>query len=120
MGGVKTFVLQNLDVAKNWFAGKLQPMLDNAEIEKGSVQLIEVDGRKIGAYRDDEGTLHMVDTTCTHLGCELQWNEAERTWDCPCHGSRFTYDGNIVEGPAINPLHHESQEPNQIETKIFK
>lgn len=120
MDGLKTFVIQNLDVAKNWFAGKLQPMLENTEIETGSVKLIEVDGKKIGAYRDDQGTLHMVDTTCTHLGCELQWNAAERTWDCPCHGSRFSYDGNIVEGPAINCLHHEQQEPNQIETKIFK
>ncbi|MFA5524063.1 MAG: (2Fe-2S)-binding protein [Tissierellales bacterium] len=63
-----------------------------------------IEGKRAGAYKDEEGNLHLVNTTCTHMGCELNWNSAERTWDCPCHGSRFSYDGTIVEGPATKPL----------------
>lgn len=60
-------------------------------------------GRK-GVYRDDDGGLHAVSVRCTHLGCLLRFNGAERSWDCPCHGSRFDVDGAVLEGPAVRPL----------------
>ncbi len=60
--------------------------------------------KKIGAYRDDDGVLHTVSTLCTHLGCSVVWNGAERSWDCPCHGSRFHWDGTVLEGPAVRDL----------------
>jgi glycine/D-amino acid oxidase-like deaminating enzyme/nitrite reductase/ring-hydroxylating ferredoxin subunit len=60
-------------------------------------------GRK-GVYRDDNGVLHAVSLRCTHLGCLLRFNSAERSWDCPCHGSRFAVDGSVLEGPAVHPL----------------
>ncbi|MDT4925257.1 MAG: hypothetical protein QOG01_2970 [Pseudonocardiales bacterium] len=60
-------------------------------------------GRK-GVFRDDDGTLHAVSVRCTHLGCLLRFNSAERSWDCPCHGSRFDVDGGVLEGPAVHPL----------------
>jgi glycine/D-amino acid oxidase-like deaminating enzyme/nitrite reductase/ring-hydroxylating ferredoxin subunit len=60
-------------------------------------------GRK-GVYRDDEGGLHAVSVRCTHMGCLLRFNGAERSWDCPCHGSRFDVDGAVLEGPAVKPL----------------
>ena len=59
---------------------------------------------KLAVYRDDEGTLHERSAICTHLGCVVQWNSAEKTWDCPCHGSRFHCDGHAVNGPAITGL----------------
>ncbi len=59
---------------------------------------------KFGGYRDENDIFHIVDTTCTHLGCELKWNPLEKSWDCPCHGSRFGIDGDILEGPATIPL----------------
>lgn len=119
INAAKRLFKENLDVGINYFGGKIQPMVDNAEIPRGSARVIEVDGNKLGAFRDDEGNLHIVDTTCTHLGCELQWNIAERTWDCPCHGSRFSFEGKIIEGPAIKYLHHEHEGDNQVEAKIF-
>jgi Rieske Fe-S protein len=55
-------------------------------------------------YRDEAGGLHAVSLRCTHLGCLLRFNAAERSWDCPCHGSRFDVDGRVLEGPAVQPL----------------
>jgi Rieske Fe-S protein len=59
---------------------------------------------KKGVYRDEGGVLHAVSLRCTHLGCLLRFNSAERSWDCPCHGSRFDVDGAVLEGPAVHPL----------------
>lgn len=114
------FIVQNADVAANYISGKLQILSDNIEIKKGEAKVINVDGQRIGAYKDDKEKLHMVDITCTHLGCELKWNDAEKTWDCPCHGSRFSYAGDIVEGPALHPLKHEGEGRNFVEPNVFK
>lgn len=101
---IGNFLVQNADVVGQLLGGKLAPMPDDIDLKEGEAQAAEIDGHRVGVYKDEEGNLHVVDTTCTHLGCELNWNSAERTWDCPCHGSRFTYDGAIVEGPANNSL----------------
>ncbi len=101
---VKNFVVENLNVAENLIKGKLSSGERDADIKPGEAKIIVIDGRRAGAYRDENGTLHVVNTTCTHMGCELNWNQAEKSWDCPCHGSRFTYEGDIIEGPAVRPL----------------
>jgi glycine/D-amino acid oxidase-like deaminating enzyme/nitrite reductase/ring-hydroxylating ferredoxin subunit len=59
---------------------------------------------KVAAYRAEDGTLHAVSAICTHLGCQVKWNEAERSWDCPCHGSRFDFTGRVIQGPAVKDL----------------
>lgn len=103
----KNFIVENADVALNLISGKLNIPLETAPAEKGKAVITEVEGYKVGVYRDNDDKLHYVSTTCTHLGCELKWNSAELSWDCPCHGSRFTYDGDIIEGPAqesIKPI----------------
>jgi Rieske Fe-S protein len=117
---LKTFVVQGIDYAKELVSGKIAMLPDDIEIANGEARAIEIDGQKCGAYRDKQGELHVVDTTCTHLGCELKWNDAERTWDCPCHGSRFSYTGNIIEGPAFNHLHPPGECQNQVEARIFQ
>jgi nitrite reductase/ring-hydroxylating ferredoxin subunit len=61
-------------------------------------------GEKVAAYRDEAGSLHAVSPVCTHLGCLVAFNTAEKTWDCPCHGSRFTVDGAVLQGPATDDL----------------
>ena len=78
--------------------------------EPGDAAVIRTAGRLIGIYRDEEGHLHGVNPKCTHLHCIVQWNNAEETWDCPCHGSRFDMDGHVVEGPAVLPLERYDQE----------
>lgn len=70
----------------------------------GDGQLLKVDGELVAASRDADGTVHTVSPVCTHLGCRVAWNRAERSWDCPCHGSRFAADGAVLEGPAVAPL----------------
>jgi len=70
----------------------------------GEGGIVRLEGDKVAAFRDDDGTLHAVSPVCTHVGCLVAFNRAERTWDCPCHGSRFTVDGQVIEGPALTPL----------------
>lgn len=62
------------------------------------------DGEKLAVYRDNQGALHAVSAVCTHLKCIVRWNGAEKSWDCPCHGSRFAVGGEVLEGPALAPL----------------
>ena len=67
-------------------------------------QILEIDGEKVGVYKDVEGKVFAVKPVCTHLGCILNWNNADKTWDCPCHGSRFDYTGKNINNPAIKDL----------------
>lgn len=69
-------------------------------IAPGNASIVETAEGKVGVYRAEDGQLFQVDIVCPHLGCQLAWNPDERTWECPCHGSRFDYEGNLLEGPA--------------------
>ena len=75
-----------------------------AALPCGHGGLLNWAGRKAGVYRDEHGRLYAVNPRCPHLGCELTWNPDETSWDCPCHGSRFSYDGTPLDGPAQTPL----------------
>lgn len=77
---------------------------DVSDIGAGQGAIARVNGDKAAVYRDDDGALHCVSARCTHLGCLLHFNNAERSWDCPCHGSRFDHEGAVLEGPANRPL----------------
>ncbi|WP_210468743.1 FAD-dependent oxidoreductase [Sporosarcina sp. 6E9] len=99
------FLKENANVVGQLIKGKLEWSKTNPEeLSKGEGAVITLDGHRKGAYKDDEGKLHIVDTTCTHIGCEVEWNNGDRTWDCPCHGSRFSFTGEVIEGPAEKPL----------------
>lgn len=97
---------ENAHVASQWVRDHLrQPPRENLDqLSKGEGVITKLDGEKVAAYRDDDGNLFAVSAVCTHLGCVVQWNDAERTWDCPCHGSRFAVDGSILNGPAVHSL----------------
>ncbi|WP_078393094.1 FAD-dependent oxidoreductase [Shouchella patagoniensis] len=102
---IKHFLKENVDVAKHLIAGKLnRDVEDIDDLENGQGAVVKYKGKKAGAFKDENGSLHVIDTTCTHMGCECNWNHADHTWDCPCHGSRYSYTGDVIEGPAKKPL----------------
>lgn len=74
------------------------------EIQNNSGSIVEVDGKKVGIYKDANGKIYAVKPICTHLGCQLSWNDVDKTWDCPCHGSRFNYEGKNILDPAYKDL----------------
>lgn len=69
-------------------------------IKKGQGGIVNLDGHKVGVYKNPQGQVYLVTTKCPHLGCMLAWNPDELTWDCPCHGSRFDFEGNLINNPA--------------------
>ncbi len=76
------------------------------DLAPGCGGVVQWNGEKAGVYRDRDGTLYGVDIRCPHLGCQLEWNPDERSWDCPCHGSRFDFRGNLLDNPAQEGLNH--------------
>jgi glycine/D-amino acid oxidase-like deaminating enzyme/nitrite reductase/ring-hydroxylating ferredoxin subunit len=110
---MSSLVKENLNVAKRFVGDRLSTMHPPParELAPGEGGIRELEGRKLAAYRDDAGELHKVSARCTHLGCLVTWNTAERSWDCPCHGSRFTVDGDVIQGPAVKPLEPSPPEP---------
>ena len=92
---------------KRFVADRLQGGRDPGvvdELEADQATVLEVEGDRVAVYRDLRCELHAVSATCTHLGCVVHWNDAEGSWDCPCHGSRFGIDGQVLNGPAVEPL----------------
>ena len=71
-----------------------------ADLKEGHGGIIRIGFKRYACYKDEKGVLHKTSARCPHLGCELEWNPAEKTWDCPCHGSRFDYDGRLIDNPA--------------------
>jgi Rieske Fe-S protein len=108
---VRDFAKENLNVAAQYvkgYAGR-GDVGDEADIAPGTGAIVSRGLSKIAVYRDEQGRLHERSAVCTHLGCIVQWNPAERTWDCPCHGSRFACDGTVVTGPAVRDLDRARQ-----------
>ncbi|MDX3323447.1 MULTISPECIES: FAD-dependent oxidoreductase [Streptomyces] len=97
---------QQAEVAQHFVGDRLKTThVDSvAEIAPGSGGVVRVEGRRCAVYRDADGTAHAVSARCTHLGCLVAFNEAETAWECPCHGSRFGIDGEVLHGPALRPL----------------
>lgn len=98
---------ENIDVVSHFIKDYIKGTEDEfTGIQVGEGKLIDFNGKKSAAYRDEDEQLHIVSAICPHLGCIVHWNSAEKSWDCPCHGSRFTYKGEVLEGPAIRGLHN--------------
>ena len=82
-----------------------QSTLDDLPLDHGGI--VTVDGEKAGVYKNPQGVCYVVNPRCPHLGCQLEWNPDEKSWDCPCHGSRFDYKGNLIDNPAQEDLCHD-------------
>jgi len=109
IGGPRTLagvVKDNLEVGRDFVRGHLGRVKASAleHLAPGEGGVVEVDGHSVGAYRDPAQQVHAVSLFCSHLGCSVAWNNAETSWDCPCHGSRFDVDGSVIDGPAVTPL----------------
>ncbi len=104
----RDFVQENLSAAAHLLSDRLTTRdvegtsLD--EVHGGEAKIVMLGGRKVAAYRDEAGTLFTVSPVCSHMKCDVAWNNAERTWDCPCHGSRYQPDGSVLNGPATKGL----------------
>jgi glycine/D-amino acid oxidase-like deaminating enzyme/nitrite reductase/ring-hydroxylating ferredoxin subunit len=105
LGAAKTYVTENIKTAKG-YADLLHKAKGSAEeaLPLNEGVIAEKNGKKVAMYKDKDGNIHQRSAICTHLGCAVRWNGDEKTWDCPCHGSRFSPTGTVVNGPANKDL----------------
>lgn len=102
---VKELVKENADVVKRFVGDRLRTETRTAaDLAPGDAAVLVEGTERVAVYRDPAGDVHAVSPVCTHMGCTVTWNTAETSWDCPCHGSRFTCDGQVIQGPAVKDL----------------
>jgi glycine/D-amino acid oxidase-like deaminating enzyme/nitrite reductase/ring-hydroxylating ferredoxin subunit len=105
-GGLWDYIRENKDypyyLIRDRFAGAEGRSL--RALRRGEGKILDLDGERVAAYRNEEGHVTRLSPICTHMGCVVDWNPAESTWDCPCHGSRFEATGKVFAGPAESPL----------------
>jgi glycine/D-amino acid oxidase-like deaminating enzyme/nitrite reductase/ring-hydroxylating ferredoxin subunit len=107
LSGTRDLVRLTFTIGKHWVGDRLRRQAP--EIALGEGKVIAGTHGQIAVYRDEQGEMHAHSGSCTHMGCVLQWNGAETSWDCPCHGSRFSaVDGRVLHGPAIEALERRS------------
>jgi glycine/D-amino acid oxidase-like deaminating enzyme/nitrite reductase/ring-hydroxylating ferredoxin subunit len=105
-----TFLSENLNVAAQYLDWVLPASLRSVEdIKREEGVVVQRGLSKLAVYRDGKDKLHQVSASCPHLGCVVHWNSAEKTWDCPCHGSRFSCTGKVLNGPALTDLTHADE-----------
>ena len=112
MGGAKEYVHELLRAGRSFMDYLLPPELENAsQLRAGQGALIRRGIHMVAAYREEDGTLHERSASCTHQGCILRFNAMEKSWDCPCHGSRFDVQGKVLNGPAVIDLPEAAPAP---------
>ncbi|QHS63832.1 FAD-dependent oxidoreductase [Chitinophaga agri] len=102
VAGFTSFVTHNTDVIKEFF-GKLfsaDELKQLSDLAPGEGKLVRYHDKKVALYKNEEGKLFALNPTCTHMKCDVKWNQTEKSWDCPCHGARYNYDGKVITGPA--------------------
>jgi Rieske Fe-S protein len=106
LSAIATFVSENVDYPYHYIADRLRNRdRGGAEsVAPGEGKVLMIGGQRVACHRTNDGALIKVSAVCTHMGCLVRWNGAESTWDCPCHGSRFTPDGLVLGGPAETAL----------------
>ena len=103
IGGLRS-IKENAMVGRRFVGDWVKGLINTDIPEHGSATVIRRRGRPLAVYRDEDGTCTAVSAVCTHMWCLVEWNDVDRTWDCPCHGSRFDVEGTVLNGPANRPL----------------
>lgn len=115
VAGFSAFVRHNADVVKQ-FAEKLRPgeeIPGLSSLAPGEGKVVRYGNRRLALYKNETGAIHAVHPVCTHMGCDVKWNKAEKSWDCPCHGARYDTDGNVLTAPADKPLEKADTAPEE-------
>jgi glycine/D-amino acid oxidase-like deaminating enzyme/nitrite reductase/ring-hydroxylating ferredoxin subunit len=124
-GGVWDYVTENVDypyyMLRDWLKG---PEAEKtSQVKRGEGKILQIDGERVACSRDEKGQMHAVSAVCTHMGCLVHWNSTEHTWDCPCHGSRFEATGEVIAGPAeqpLEPVHRDLKKgPGTLQQPVF-
>jgi Rieske Fe-S protein len=106
---VGTLLSQMMNFPGRFIKGRLiKPKTGLNQLKNGEGGIVDFDGKRIAAYKDEAGKVYSFSPVCRHLGCIVGWNGTEKTWDCPCHGSRYKYDGTVIHGPAAKDLEKAS------------
>ena len=103
LAGLPAFVKQTATVARHFVVDRLKEQ-KQVSLAPGEGKILDTEQGTVAVYKAEDGKLTALSPLCTHMGCMVQWNPAERSWDCPCHGSRFATDGAVLHGPAIDGL----------------
>jgi Rieske Fe-S protein len=117
----KKLVTQNMQVIRQYAEGHLAARENLTEIAPGEGCIARVDKQRSAVYRDENGQLFILNPVCTHMGCVVTWNNAEKTWDCPCHGSRYNFNGEVIQSPAVKglaPLKSTARSVPQVESRV--
>lgn len=106
VAGAKSFVEENVKAGLHFVGDRIfKEGAGSADaLAPGEAAVVSDGGSSVAVYKDPEGALHAVSAVCSHMGCIVSWNAGETSWDCPCHGSRFSCDGQVLQGPAVQPL----------------
>lgn len=102
--GAPKMAAANVQVAKEYVVDLIKPASKDGDVAVGEGRIVKGEHGDVAVYDAPDGTRYAVSAVCTHMGCIVNWNPAERSWDCPCHGSRFSVDGTVLNGPAQTPL----------------
>jgi len=122
IGGTWRHLIENMDFPFYYLKDRLLPVPNGSpdQLLPHEGKVFQINGEAVACARDRSGILHQCSAICTHLGCHVHWNSAEETWDCPCHGSRFQIDGEVIAGPAEKPLqayHSEKRAVSEHESR---
>ena len=106
VAGFTNFVKESADVVGK-LVGKILPgdkLKELDDLAPGEARVVNYEGHRLAMYKDEHGKVYALNSACTHIKCDVVWNNAEKTWDCPCHGSRFSYVGEVLTAPARKDL----------------
>lgn len=106
MAGLAQFIKENADVVAEFVGKRLkgEKLKELADLAPGEGKVVKYEGESVGLYKDESGKIYAVNPTCTHVKCIVDWNSSEKSWDCPCHGARYSITGQVLTGPARHDL----------------